>query len=104
MEELGEHGYAQTVMSELTAEAECLQVGTMLTTSLLDRSLDGLRGRAWVTGRELVAAIGWEELKPLAATFGANGRPDVAAWVRSLAPELRASVEAVLGAPSPDWV
>jgi hypothetical protein len=104
MEELGEHGYARTVMDELTAEAERLSVGAMLTTSLVDRSLDGLYGRAWVTGRQLVDVVGWERLKPLAASFGPDGRPDVVGWVRSLADTNQAVVEVVLGAPPAAWV
>ena len=104
MQELGEHGYAQTVTDELSQEAERLPVGVMLTTPLQKGSLDGLYGRAWVTGRELSAAVGWERLKPLARSFDETGRPDVAAWVRALPEREQPAVEAVLGPPSPAWV
>jgi hypothetical protein len=57
-----------------------------------------------VTARELIAAAGWERVKPLARSFGDDGRPAVAAWVASLSAAKRAAVEAVLGPPAADWV
>lgn len=104
MGELGEHAYVETLERSLAAQAERLPLAAMLTTPFGDEYPDGLYGRAWLTGRRLEAAAGWEELKPLAASFGEDGRPDVAAWVQSLRVKQRAAVEAVLGEPSAGWV
>ena len=104
MEELGEHEYAQRVMGTLGREAEILTLEAMLTTPFRDRVPDGLYGRAWLTGRHLRDAVGWEHLKPLVASFDANGRPDVAGWVRLLEAREQGAVEAVLGPPSPAWI
>jgi hypothetical protein len=102
--ELGDGEYARTVAAALRAEAELLPVGAMLTARLdLGSYPPGLYGRAWVTCRELIGAVGWERLKPLASSFDDRGRPDVAAWLRSLEPAEQVKVEAVLGPPSPEW-
>jgi hypothetical protein len=99
MEELGGNAYVERIAASPTEEAGLLTVGAMLTTRLdLGWYPPGLYGRAWVTARELIAAAGWERVKPLARSFG--GRPDVAAWVASFPAAERAAVEAVLGPPA----
>ena len=104
MEELGEHDYAQRVTDGLSQDADRVSLRAMLTTSFSDLEGDGLYGRAWVTGRELTRAVGWERLKPLARSFNKEGRPDVVAWIGSLRPDEQTKVDEVLGHPSPQWV
>ncbi len=61
---------------------------------------EGLYGRAFVTGRALIDAIGWRSVKGLVHTVDAAGQPSVAAWLSTLdVPERRAAVE-VLGRDS----
>jgi len=64
----------------------------------------GLYGRAWVTGCELAAAIGWERLKGLAQSLDEHGRPDVGGWVDGLVGRQRNEVERVLGVVDATWV
>lgn len=104
MEEIGEHGYAKAEMDRLSEDANLLSVDGMLTTPLDGVYPPGLYGRAWVTGRHLIDAVGWERLKLLAGSFDENGKPDAIVWLRSLAPQDRTKVESVLGTPSPAWV
>lgn len=104
LDELGEHDYTRRAAANLAEEAEQLPFEAMLTTPLAVPYPDGLYGRAWLTGRELTAAVGWERLKPLAASFDEHGAPDVGGWARSLDPFEQAAVETVLGAPSAHWV
>jgi len=104
MRELGEDDYARRAVDGLVAEAELLPMVTMLTTPVRPGPLPGLYGRAWMTGVCLIEAVGWGRVKLLAHAFDAAGKPDVPAWVRWLTPDERASVEAVLGEPSPAWV
>jgi hypothetical protein len=104
MQELGEHDYVRKETDRLAAEAELLSLGAMLVTPFGDLPPAGLYGRAWVTGRALVDAIGWERLKPLARSFDEQGKPDVVAWIRALERPKRTAVEGVLGRPSSNWV
>jgi hypothetical protein len=105
MEEIGEHGYAEKVTATLTAEAARLPLARMLTTRLDEGYYpDGLYGRAWTTGRQLIAAVGWETVKLLAGSSDDTGKPDALLWIRSLSPQDQAEVEEVLGVPSPKWV
>ena len=57
MQEIGEHEYAQTVMGELFEEAEQLSVADMLTTSLVDRRIDGHRRHDRDAGHERDKAV-----------------------------------------------
>ena len=105
LKEIGELEYARRVADGLSEEAGLLPVAELLSTRLTQGDYPpGMYGRAWVTARELVAAVGWERVKLLAGSFDEWGRPDVVAWVGSLLLAEQARVEAVLGAPSPDWV
>jgi hypothetical protein len=104
LEELGEHDYVRRAKEALIEGATQLPLAAMLTTPLAVPYTDGLYGRAWLTGRELQEAIGWGRLKPLATSFDDQGKPDVTAWIDSLARRERLQVEAVLGSPSPAWV
>ncbi len=104
MEEIGEADYARRSAESLTADAALLPLGAMLVTTLAPGYPLGLYGRAWLTGRRLGDAVGWELLKPLARSFRADGRPDVAGWMRSLREDEQARVESLLGPPSPAWV
>lgn len=70
----------------------------MLTTSL-SPPYPWVYGRAFVTGTEVLAAVGWERLKALAVP-----RPDVRGWLELLPARARAAALEVLGEPSDDWV
>jgi hypothetical protein len=104
MRGIGEHDYAQRAMNGLVEESGQSSLATILTTPVTPGEPPGLYGRAWVTGRSLIEAVGWERVKLLAQSFDAEGRPDVARWVRSLTEVEQRWAEAVLGAPSPAWV
>ena len=99
MDALGEADYARRAMDDMEVEAEQLPLHAMLTTPLDHHYPPGLHGRALMTGRQLIAAVGWEQLKRLA-----HGQPDVHAWFRALQPAEQAAAEAVLGPPSSGWV
>lgn len=101
MDEIGEHDYASRAADLLREQAELLTVDAMLLTPGYP---DGLYGRAWLTGRQLADAVGWERLKLLAGSFDENGKVDVAAWAGSIPTGDRARAEAVLGPTSPEWV
>jgi hypothetical protein len=104
MEAIGEHDYARRETKRLTSEAARLPLSTMLVTPFREVYPPGLYGRAWVTGRELIGAVGWKRVKPLAQSFDHHGKPDVADWVAALAQTERSAVEGVLGRPSAQWV
>lgn len=105
MEGIGEVEYARRNRAALAGEAGELRPAAMLTTSLEPGSYpEGLYGRVTVLGAELIAAVGWERVKLLAASFGDDGAPDVARWTNSLPAEGRAKIEAALGVPARDWV
>jgi hypothetical protein len=104
MDEIGEHEYAQRARDLLTEQAPLLSVEEMLATPLAQGYPAGLYGRAWVTGRQLTEAVGWERVKQLASSFGADGKVDLLAWVRSVPGAERPLIEAVLGTPWPAWV
>jgi hypothetical protein len=104
MEELGEHDYVERTTASLAEEAERLTLEAMLTTSFREVYPDGLYGRAWVTGRELISAVGWEALKPLARSFDESGAPSVFGWMRSLDEQAQEAVQAILGTPSSTWI
>ncbi len=100
MARIGEHAYAARCAAELAADAERLDLAGMLRARLELAYPEGLYGRAFLTGRALAEAVGWERLKPLATSFDRRGRPDVAAWARSFPSEERERIEAVLGPPA----
>jgi hypothetical protein len=52
----------------------------------------GMYGMAFVTGEQLLREVGWSKLKPLARSFDARGKPDVAGWKRSLSDEAREAI------------
>jgi hypothetical protein len=97
MDELGQLDYAARTVDSLTAQAELLPLQDMLGTPLAPPYPPGLYGRAWVTGRLLDEAVGWERLKPLASSFDLAAQPDVVGWVRSLPRGDREKAGAVLG-------
>jgi len=101
MRRIGEDDYVASVEWRLTGEAESLPLERMLTTPIGPSQYpEGLYGRAFVTGRALIDAIGWRSLKGLVHTVDAAGQPSVAAWLSTLdVPERRAAVE-VLGRDS----
>jgi hypothetical protein len=104
MASIGELDYARRAMAGLREEADVTPLGVMLVSPLPDVELPGLYGRAWVTGRELTGAVGWVRMKLVADCFDGDGKPDVVGWVRSLPAREQSRVEAVLGAPSTEWV
>jgi len=104
MEAIGEHDYARRETERLASEAARLPLSTMLVTPFGEVYPPGLYGRAWVTGRELIGAVGWERVKPLAHSFDDHGNPDIAGWVAALSHTERNAVERVLGRPSGQWV
>jgi hypothetical protein len=104
MDEIGEHEYAARTRERLTREAELLPLVAMLTVTFRETYPDGLYGRAWLTGSQLQAAVGWDRLKPLARCFDEQDRPDVVAWLGSLTSGAQASAASVLGLPAPEWV
>jgi hypothetical protein len=104
MATIGELDYARRAMAGLREEAGLTPLAEMLVSPQPDVYLPGLYGRAWVTGRELTAAVGWVRMKPLVDSFDADGKPDIVGWMRSFSDEEQAKLEAVLGSPSPAWV
>lgn len=110
MDEIGEHDYARRSVDLLLEQAELLPLQTMLVTPLVSDDPPGLYGhpgiygRAWLTGRQLSDAVGWERVKQLADSFDPNGKASPRRWVLLLPAEDREKVEAVLGASAPDWV
>lgn len=99
MQAIGEHDYVREIRQRLASEATELAYREMQALSLEPPYPTGLYGRAWITGRDLQAAVGWNRLKPLAAMFRA-GEPDMAGWFETLSPEERLQVTAVIGDPS----
>ena len=59
---------------------------------------DGLYGRSYLVGEALIAAAGWDLLKPLAVARNAGGKPSVQAWLQSLPQPECAKALAVLPA------
>jgi hypothetical protein len=110
MNEIGEHDYAQRSIDSLLEQAKLLPLETMLVTPLVSNdppglySHPGIYGRAWLTGRQLSDAVGWELVKRLADSFGPDGKPSLRKWVLLLPASDRQKVEAVLGTPTPGWV
>ncbi len=56
----------------------------------------GLYGRAYILGEQLIAAVGWDQLKPLALTRNVDGKPCAEEWLCSLPRSERAEALAVL--------
>jgi len=70
MERIGEHDYARRESELLAREAERLSLDAMLTTQLeAGRFPEGLYGRAWLTGRSLIDAVGGEHVRLLATSL-----------------------------------
>jgi hypothetical protein len=65
----------------------------------LSHRYDWVFGRAFVVGRDLQKAVGWEEVKKLADFFDDHGQPDVRGWLSTRSAALRA-----LGEPEAGWV
>ena len=55
-------------------------------------------------GEELKKAVGWENVNPLATTFGESHQPDVRSWLKGLQRPDRRRAERVLGKPNESWV
>jgi hypothetical protein len=104
MAAIGELDYAGREIERLRKDADSMPLEVMLVTALAVPYPPGLYGRAWVTGRELTAAVGWVRMRQLADSFDGGGKPDVVGWMRALPDAERARVEAVFGAPSAAWV
>jgi hypothetical protein len=104
MAAIGEVDYARRTMAELRNNANLTSLGTLLESPLPDVRLQGLYGRAWVTGRHLTGIVGWVRMKALADCFDANGTPDIIAWIRSFEDEDQARLEVVLGQPTAVWI
>lgn len=94
LERIGEAAHADRNRAHLMRQATQHTFEEMTA----DPMPDGIYGRAYLVGQELIEATGWEALKTLAATRAADGQPDTGRWLDSLAPAARARAAAVLGA------
>jgi hypothetical protein len=91
----GEARHAQINRVDLIEQSNrCSLQQLLLQTSVPYAS--GTYGRAYVVGQELIDAIGWDLLKPLALARDEAGQPDVDAWLAGLPEWARGKAEAVL--------
>lgn len=92
--------HAQKFEAWLEAKASEVSLELMLTTRLQSGvPYKSVYGRAFLTGRLLQKAVGWERLKPLAVR-----EPDVRGWLEALPSKLNHAAIDVLGKPSDEWV
>ena len=91
LETVGFGNYAGSQKERLRQESGLLSLPEMIDVSSMPYPL-GMYGRAFVTGEQLLREVGWENLKPLARSFDALGKPDVAGWKRSLSNEAREAI------------
>lgn len=96
MRELGQHWYADRDESNAWEEAKLLSLDAMRTLDLKPVYPEGLYGRAYVTGLELIDQIGWERLKLLGSMLDETGRHDIPAWLDALEPHEREAASRVL--------
>lgn len=96
--ELGEQAYAEVAISQRYQEAQEVTLTTeqMLAADLETSELEGIYPKTFMVGLELIEAVGWELLKPLARTFDARGKHDVQAWLASLDPTKQEAARHVL--------
>jgi hypothetical protein len=104
MEEIGELDYARREMERLSGDADRLSLDEMLRASLAAGYPEGLYGRAWVTGRQLIDAVGWESVKLVAKSAGEARVSRLEGWFSALPRESRPRAESILGLPSAEWV
>lgn len=104
--ELGEQEYAEIAFAQLCQEAQAVTLTTeqMLAADLETNEPEGIYPKTFLVGLELIEAVSWEQLKPLARTFDAQGKHDVRAWLDSLDPEDQAAASRVLSSCEPDQV
>ena len=99
----GSGEYAGRCEQLLERQARRTSRKRMLTTPLT-HPYSWVYGRAFVTGRQLQDAVGWERVKELATCFDKRGQPDLRGWLGILPTDERKQAELVLGRPSSDWV
>jgi hypothetical protein len=90
LDRIGQEAHADINRRCLVAEAEACSTEAMF--ALSGPCPEGLYGRAYVLGSSLTDCVGWERLKTLAVTKGADGRMDLAGWLSSLSAEDRKKV------------
>jgi hypothetical protein len=90
--------YADQVTAQYHAEAEDCPLSTLLAADPWRDAAypPGYYGRAFVTGVALKVAVGYVALCRLARTGDHAGTPDVAAWLKTLAPAEQNAAECVL--------
>ena len=93
----GFDAYADESDAAFRESADKLSVEKMLGEAITPPYPQGLHDRAYVVGCELVEAIGWERLKPLATMFDKGNRPDLTGWIASMSTDERQAVAALLG-------
>jgi hypothetical protein len=91
---IGQEAHAERNRQGLLTEAERCSIETMF--ALDGPCPDGLYGRVYVLGQALIDVIGWNHLKTLATTKGADGRMDVQVWLASLPDEDQDKVRPLL--------
>ena len=95
LERMGETVYAERSRIWLTEEAAPCSLDEMLSLDAVPYP-PGLYGRAYVVGEALIAAIGWDALKPLALARDGDGMACVDTWLDSLASTDREKAAEVL--------
>jgi hypothetical protein len=96
--ELGEQAYAEIAITQLYQEADKAELTTeaMLSADLETEDPPGIYPKSWEVGTELMEAIGWEKVRPLARVFDDRGKHDVQAWLGSLPADDQAKARSVL--------
>jgi hypothetical protein len=95
--------YIRATEDQYRAEAGSTSLQKMLTTAITP-PYEWVRGRAFVTGRELESSVGWGHLKNLATYFTDEQVPDVRRWLADLPRPDRRRAMRVLGRPDVTWV
>jgi hypothetical protein len=96
--ELGEQAYAKLAIDQLHKEAANSELTTeaMLVLDLEAEDVPGIYPKSFEVGAELIEAVSWAKMKPLARMFNEQGKHDVPGWVNSLDPEDQKAAEGVL--------
>jgi hypothetical protein len=94
LDRTGYADHANLNRTHLVSEAEACSTQTMF--GAAGPCPDGLYGRAYLLGSSLIDSIGWEPLKTLAVTKGADGRMDADTWFASLTRTEREQVKPLL--------
>lgn len=95
LDRMGETGFADRNRTWLAEHAPPCSLEQMLSLDAVPYP-EGLYGRAYVVGEALIAAIGWDTLKPLALARDRDGMASVETWLESLAPGEREMALGVL--------